>query len=96
MILHCPNCSTKIDTHDRCPATRGLGRCFEKTGHEGWHWTQLGPGGIYRWTGLYCVFSCPARLSLWDWCVRDPGHEQETHKSMTGLIWSDEPEDEND
>lgn len=85
----CPTCSTRIDPSERCPSTVGLGRCMELVGHNGWHWSDVGRGGVMRWTGLYVVGnSCPGRLSLIDWCQLKPGHEG-AHNNGHGVTFSE-------
>jgi hypothetical protein len=73
--LTCPHCTKRFDTEDRCPAALGMGTCVESSGHDGWHWTVLGSGGITRWTGFHTVHSsCPGRTNLRHWCDKPYGH----------------------
>lgn len=92
-MITCPTCQTKIDPDERCPAVRGMGRCMEKSGHEGWHWTDMGSGdgSIWRWTGVYAVRSCVGRLSLSEWCVATPGHKG-GHNNGRGTSFGDPEE----
>ena len=83
-IVTCPTCCTRIDTYDRCPAERGLGRCMESAGHDGWHWSQVSSPGIMRWTGLHAEHGmCSSRISLTEWCNKKAGHDG-AHKITNG------------
>lgn len=84
----CPTCSTLVDFTERCPSRWGVGQCVENTGHDGWHWSDVGrgDGSVLRWTGVYSVRTCPERLNLMVWCQKPPGHDG-GHNDGHGMTW---------
>jgi hypothetical protein len=64
---------------------------MEQQGHEGWHWSDFGHGGVTRWTGHYVKHeACPGRLSLLDWCQFPAGHEGHHNNGRGSTFWPDE------
>jgi hypothetical protein len=87
--LVCPTCHTRIDTSERCPEARGMGRCMELVGHEGFHWSDIGADpAVLVWFGPYAERRCPGRLSLDRWCVKPAGHDG-AHNDGRGVTFGD-------